>query len=326
MPGMFDNFVKAVVKILPKPKPIPPFKLPEITIGPIKVPEVKIDLGPLNPLAKKTKELKDNVDRELTDRHNDVRRELTDWKGDADSTLTIAKNDFDRELTNAQESITRVFNACKESKSLLRTAFLYAATLYGGPYGAALANAIMDKLENPGMSEEDFFRAWATGAFAAYAGGAISAVTDSQLVANIASNVGNDIGGVIFNGESMDAGDLLGNIISGAIIIKSGDSFGNKILDNAFINIACDHELSSLAHVEFLLENIFSDVDVATNIFQHIINHDPYLMQYGSIFDLVSLIDLISVSFSCSKSIDFNISKIASAPIPAVNDSSPNSS
>ncbi|OUR60375.1 hypothetical protein A9Q74_14280 [Colwellia sp. 39_35_sub15_T18] len=63
-----------------------------------------------------------------------------------------------------------------------------------------------------------------------------------------------------------------------------------KILDNAFINIACDHELSSLAHVEFLLENIFSDVDVATNIFQHIINHDPYLMQYGSIFDLVSLI------------------------------------
>ena len=43
-------------------------------------------------------------------------------------------------------------------------------------------------------------------------------------------------------------------------------------------------------------------------------------------FDLVSLIVLINVSFSCSKSIDFSISNIASAPIPAVNDSSPNSS
>ncbi|OCW82010.1 hypothetical protein AKH21_03820 [Pelagibacteraceae bacterium GOM-A5] len=43
-------------------------------------------------------------------------------------------------------------------------------------------------------------------------------------------------------------------------------------------------------------------------------------------FDFVSLIDLIKASFSCSKSIDFKISRIASAPIPAVNDSSPYSS
>ena len=40
-------------------------------------------------------------------------------------------------------------------------------------------------------------------------------------------------------------------------------------------------------------------------------------------FDLVSLIAFINNSFSSSRLIDFNISRIASAPIPAVNDSSP---
>ena len=43
-------------------------------------------------------------------------------------------------------------------------------------------------------------------------------------------------------------------------------------------------------------------------------------------FDLVSFIVLIRKFLSSSKFIDFNISKIASAPIPAVKDSSPNSS
>ena len=40
-------------------------------------------------------------------------------------------------------------------------------------------------------------------------------------------------------------------------------------------------------------------------------------------FDFVSLIALTSLFFSSSKFIDFKISKIASAPIPAVNASSP---
>ena len=43
-------------------------------------------------------------------------------------------------------------------------------------------------------------------------------------------------------------------------------------------------------------------------------------------FDFVSFIVFTNTSFSFSRSIDFKISKIASAPIPAVNDSSPNSS
>ena len=56
------------------------------------------------------------------------------------------------------------------------------------------------------------------------------------------------------------------------------------------------------------------------------INLSLFIDLSSETFDFVSLIDLINVSFSCSKSIDFNISKIASAPIPAVNDSSPYSS
>ena len=43
----------------------------------------------------------------------------------------------------------------------------------------------------------------------------------------------------------------------------------------------------------------------------------------SAIFDLVSLIVLINRALSSSKFIDFKISRMASAPIPAVNDSSP---
>ena len=46
-----------------------------------------------------------------------------------------------------------------------------------------------------------------------------------------------------------------------------------------------------------------------------------YNKNFHRIETLVSFIDLISDSFSCSKSIDFNISKIDSAPIHAVKDS-----
>ena len=42
--------------------------------------------------------------------------------------------------------------------------------------------------------------------------------------------------------------------------------------------------------------------------------------------DFVSLIELINFVLSSSRSIDLRIDKIASAPIPASNDSSPNSS
>jgi len=63
----------------------------------------------------------------------------------------------------------------------------------------------------------------------------------------------------------------------------------SNVLEHAFIHIARQNDISNLAHVEFLLENIFSDVEVATNLYQYLINTDPYLMDCENIFDLISL-------------------------------------
>ena len=56
------------------------------------------------------------------------------------------------------------------------------------------------------------------------------------------------------------------------------------------------------------------------------INFKRFIDLSSETFDLVSFMFFISKFFSSSKFIDFKISKIASAPIPAVKASSPNSS
>ena len=87
--------------------------------------------------------------------------------------------------------------------------------------------------------------------------------------------------------------------------------------------------LTSFLFINFV---IFSDL-LIISILNYLITGEITSNQYISFlfnsfaaFYLVSFIVLISLFFSSSRLIDFKISSIASAPIPAVKDSSPYSS
>lgn len=56
-----------------------------------------------------------------------------------------------------------------------------------------------------------------------------------------------------------------------------------------YIGVALEHEICTLTHVEFLIENIFTSRKTAESIFQYIIDNDPQLVEVESIFDLLRL-------------------------------------
>lgn len=62
-----------------------------------------------------------------------------------------------------------------------------------------------------------------------------------------------------------------------------------QIVEKETITIALDHEISNKAHLEYLLANIFSNIQVAQALYQYFLTTDPYLIQCQSIFDFVRI-------------------------------------
>ncbi len=193
---------------------------------------------------------------------NNSNREFTRLKADADRELTIAyqnlKNTHDKAFSDVQREIgsglLKTANALKAAgrpENLGRMALVYTASLYAGPFGAAMANAMLDKLENPQISDQDLFNSFVTGAAAGYAGEAVGGAQIETLqsmpnaASAIARNLTQDAGSVLLRGESYSAEQFLMSVTTGAANISTGDSFVAEVVDST-LNAGKDYTLNSL--------------------------------------------------------------------------------
>jgi hypothetical protein len=204
-------------------------------------------------LDKKLTALNKNIGKTITIAKADIDRELTKSKSDLDQVLTKAKSDMDREATLAQEQISAILKACSQPENLARMAFIYGAGIYGGPYGAALANAILDKLENPNMSEQDILKSFAIGAVASYAGSSVSSYNA------VTSNVAKDIGEIVLNGKPYSSQDFFASVATGAIVIDIDDNISNEVLESS-LNALKDVTIDNIAHGQTLDPSTVSDI------------------------------------------------------------------
>ncbi len=189
-------------------------------------------------------QMKANVDRELTRAYHDLKRE-TD-KG---------LHDLGRETGKGLNKVGKALETAGQPENLARVALVYTASIYGGPLGSALANSLMDKLQNPGISDQELFNSFVIGAAAGYAAEGVAEVPFDSIqsmpsaASAIARNITTDAGNVLLNGKNYSTEQFLASIASGAVNVNTGDDFVSEVLDSA-LNSAGTYTVSTLAKKE----------------------------------------------------------------------------
>ncbi len=181
---------------------------------------------------------------QVDDAKKDLDRELTNAYQNLKNTLDKANEDIKREREKGLKKVGAALEAAGQPKNLARIALVYTASVYGGPMGSALANSLLDKMENPGMSDKDLFNSFVVGAAAGYAAqGATSANVNivksmPNATSAIARNLTTDLGNVILKGENYSTEQFLSSLATGAINSNVGDDFLSEIVDSGINNAA----------------------------------------------------------------------------------------
>ena len=190
-------------------------------------------------------DLREDADNTLTTARQDVTNTYEIARKDVDRELTTAKENADRELTYAYKKVDAVFKAASDPQKLVRIAFVYSASMYG-PYGAAVANAIMDKLENPNISDKELFESFMVGLAAGYAVQNVKHVEALKDVHNIEAMTGNlttKLLTAVVKNEEFTSEDLIPSLAQGYLQVDNGDSFVQNVLDlsiNSTVGMSVD--------------------------------------------------------------------------------------
>ena len=287
---------------------LPDLKIPEINIAHIEVGNINLpDINLVHVEFDLEKDLRNpgrfynNIGSELTTFKSNVDRELTVFKSNIDAELTIAKKNVDRELTDlyqdakdthdkAMEDIYRetkeglrktatALEAAGQPENLARIALVYTASVYGGPLGSAMANALLDKLENPSISDEDLFKSFVTGAASGYASEAVTVVPSG-----VTSNLTRDASNIILNGDSYRAEDFLTSVATGYAKVDGGDGFIKNVVDSS-ANNALNYSIETVINKKEFDQEAFSDAlyeGLANGITEESVNYllDEYVIKY----------------------------------------------
>jgi hypothetical protein len=178
--------------------------------------------------------------------------------------ISIFTDNVQRETGNVLHKVGLALQTASEPKNLARTALVYTASVYGGPFGSAMANTLMDKLINPNATDEELAKSFIIGAAAGYASEYASGAeikplsTMPNAAVAIARNLTTDLGNIILNNKKYTYEDFMLSIASGAANINSGDSYLNKVVDSA-LNASKDVALETVIRNEKFNEKAFED-------------------------------------------------------------------
>ncbi len=155
------------------------------------------------------------------------------------------------EASNGIQKTSAALETAAEPKNLLKQALVYTASAYGGPMGAAFANALCDKLiYNKDMTEADFLRSVTVGAVSGYASDYVSGMEfSSDYARNAATSISNSLAkdGVkiaIYN-EDYSLKDFVNSVASGAVQVEIDSDYVNEIAEKA-LNKAASQATSDL--------------------------------------------------------------------------------
>ena len=231
----------------------------EITIGKTEIIHIQADIEKdlkspediLKNSLKQVKDAKEDADRELTNAYQNLKK-----------TAQKANEDVNREGKKGLKKVGAALEAAGQPKNLARIAIVYAASVYGGPMGSALANSILDKLENPKMSEQAMFNSFVVGAAAGYAAQNVTAV-DVDMVKNmpnatsaITRNLTTDLGNVIIKGQNYSTEQFLSSLVTGAVNSNVGDDFLGEVIDSG-INNAATYTINTTIYKQDFDEDAF---------------------------------------------------------------------
>lgn len=151
---------------------------------------------------------------------------------DLGNTLHKSLSDLNEETKRGLEATAKALKAAGNPKDLARIALVYTAVAMGGPMGAAAMNMILDKLENPNMTEEQMLKSFAIGAAAGYAAAAAGGG------GGIARNLVQDAGDIIINGKPYSSQAFFASVGKGAIPLNGSGTIASSVANSATRSVA----------------------------------------------------------------------------------------
>jgi len=162
--------------------------------------------------------------------------EISDNGGQLDKGYKEIRDSASREIRKSGQVIGQALEVAIQPENLGRIAVVYIATSTGGPLGAALANAVYDKLTNPNIDDKTLAKSFAAGLVAGYAAqGVESALATKGMTGysvSAAVGVTNNVARSAVNGE-LSSKKLLTSVATGLIAIDSGEQFSDTVVDAA---------------------------------------------------------------------------------------------
>jgi len=174
------------------------------------------------------------------------------------SSYVETRDDASRNIREVSKKVGAVLEVTAKPENLGKIAFIYAATTVGGPFGAALANIMYDKIIlKKSMTEKAMLRSFAIGAAAGYAAEGVQGALEgkkifeaakyanylSKVSSAVAQNLTTDVGNVALNGgEGYNSKDFLKSILSSVAVVEVGNDSLATIIESTV-----DSTLNSVA-------------------------------------------------------------------------------
>lgn len=181
------------------------------------------------------------------------------------------RDNISSEINKASQKAGIVLEASIQPENLGKIALVYAATTVGGPFGAAMANVLYDKIIlKKDLSEKDMLKSFAIGAAAGYAAEGMQGLAEGQkaidaykhasylskIASGVTRNLVTDAGNVVLNNQSYTSKDLFKSLASGVSTVEVGNDAVAGIIESTL-----DGALQSVATQSIENNLDFSKID-----------------------------------------------------------------
>jgi hypothetical protein len=155
---------------------------------------------------------------------------------------------YSREFHGASQRMSFVLQTSMRGENLGKIAFIYAATVVGGPFGAALANVLYDQfILKKKMTEGQMLKSFAIGLAAGYAAEGTQVLAEgkkaidvarhasyiSKVASNMAQQLTTDLGHVALDNESYSTKIFLKSVLSSVVSSELGNDAVKSVLESA---------------------------------------------------------------------------------------------
>lgn len=167
-----------------------------------------------------------------------------------------------KEIRRGSKKVGAALEVTIQPENLTRIALVYCASSVAGPFGAALANVMYDKLIlQKDMSDEDFIKSFAIGAAAGYAAEGVQGLSEmqsaylSKAASNMTSNLATDLGNIALNDAGYSSKDFFESLATGMAVVETGDGILAETFEST-VQGGLQNASTQLVEKDFTLEEV----------------------------------------------------------------------